>query len=1027
MALFQQSIINKYLEMQAQETLDAKWEIYKNHFLNTEIQSKIRNFTEIQYQGGFLTDLFVNILGYTRPPMPNHNLTTELKNINDAKRVDGAILLAGEVHGVIELKDTKTTDLKKVEPQAFGYKHNHPNCIYVITSNFEKLRFYIDNAVEHLEFNLFALTKEEFALLYLCLSYQSISQNLPKKIKEESIGEENEITEKLYKVYSNFKKELYENILKLNAVEPELLLRKTQKLLDRFLFLCFAEDKLLLPANSVKSVLDKWRKPHWLDDRTPLYDIFKKFFGYIDTGFKRNGDEIFNYNGGLFKPDEILDNLLIDNDLLYENMAKLADYNFASEVDVNILGRIFENSLNTTSRKKEGVFYTPRYITKYIVENTVGKLCQEQKEKLEFREEEFAITPPQTKNKKEKELFEKEKKRLLEKINTYREWLLQLTILDPACGSGAFLNEALQFLIEEHKYIDKLQAKLLGDSLSLENITNEILENNIFGVDLNEESVEIAKLSLWLRTAQRGRQLSSLTDNIKCGNSLIDDAQVAGNKAFNWQANFLKIFEKGGFDVVIGNPPYVRQEALTTTDKEYYSRKYAVGNGTADLYVYFYEKAFQVLKENGLLGFITPNKFYKTQYGKELRQYLMNYKIIDLIDFFELKVFEDASTDAQILTAQKTNEKTPFYYSPLKNLESFTTDFHSIVINPDNLNVNSWVFANNMESGILAKIKQNAITIAEYTKNGIEYGIKTGLNEAFIIDENTKNKILAEDAKSKALIKPYINPTDIHRYHLDKSNAYYFINTRYDLDISKYKGVFNWLTNFDKKLQARQDKGKHHFNLRACKYYDKLEQPKIIYIYTAVNHHFYYDEEGYYINNSCYLISNADKFLSVWLNSKVFSFYKKLHFVAYGDSSEKGRAKLDYNKFINTPIPIISEEQKQPFIEKADKMLLLNKNLQTLSQKVQRNIMREFSLNDLPKKLESWYSLSYKDFLAELAKKKVQLTLAQKGEWEEYFEKESAKVKEIAQQISETDKEIDQMVYELYGLTPEEIAIVEHQ
>jgi hypothetical protein len=493
----------------------------------------------------------------------------------------------------------------------------------------------------------------------------------------------------------------------------------------------------------------------------------------------------------------------------------------------------------------------------------------------------------------------------------------------------------------------------------------------------------------------------------------------------NWQASFPKVFEKGGFDVVIGNPPYVRQESLSVIDKEYYTRKYAVGNGTADLYVYFYEKAFLVLKENGLLGFITPNKFYKTQYGKELRQYLMNYKIIDLIDFFELKVFEDASTDAQILISQKINEKTPFYYSPIKNLESFTNGFHSIIINPNNLSADIWIFANNAESGIVAKMKQNAITIDEYTKNGIYRGITTGLNEAFIIDENTKNKILAEDAKSKALIKPYINPTDIHRYHLDKSKSYYFINTRYDLDISKYKGVFNWLMAFEDRLKARQDKGKHHFNLRACKYYDKFEQPKIIYIRTAVSHKFYYDEENYYVNDSCYLISNADKFLAVWLNSKVFTFYKKLHFVAYGDPSEKGRAKLDYNKFINIPIPIISEEQKQTFIEKADKMLLLNKDLQTLSQKVQRSIMREFSLTDLSKKLESWYSLRYKEFLAELAKKKVQLTLSQKSEWEDYFEKESAKVKEIAQQISETDNEIDQMVYELYDLTPEEIEIVE--
>jgi type I restriction-modification system DNA methylase subunit len=387
-----------------------------------------------------------------------------------------------------------------------------------------------------------------------------------------ALDEETEITESLYKDYSHFKQELYENLLQLNAIGPELLLRKTQKLLDRFLFLCFAEDKLLLPSNSVRMILEKWRKPHLMDDRVPLYHIFKKFFGYINTGFKQNGDEIFNYNGGLFKPDEILDNLLIDNDLLYQNMAKLADYNFASEVDVNILGRIFENSLNNTSRKKDGVFYTPRYITKYIVENTVGKLCQEQKEKLEIREEEFAISPPPTKKKKEKEIFEKEKSRLNAQIEAYREWLLQLTILDPACGSGAFLNEALQFLIEEHKYIDKLQAKLFRDGFYLGNIANEILENNIFGVDLNEESVEIAKLSLWLRTAQRGRQLSSLTDNIKCGNSLIDDAQIAGNKAFNWQENFPKVFEKGGFDVVIGNPPYGAY--LSEKEKIFLERNY---------------------------------------------------------------------------------------------------------------------------------------------------------------------------------------------------------------------------------------------------------------------------------------------------------------------------------------------------------------------------------------------------------------------------------------------------------------------
>src|SRR5690606_22899260 len=124
------------------------------------------------------------------------------------------------------------------------------------------------------------------------------------------------------------------------------------------------------------------------------------------------------------------------------------------------------------------------------------------------------------------------------------------------CGSGAFLNQALEFLIAEHRYIDELQAKLFGDSFVLTDIENSILENNLFGVDLNEESVEIAKLSLWLRTAQPNRKLNNLNNNIKCGNSLIDDPAVAGDIAFNWAQEVPTVFAKGGYDVIIGNPPY---------------------------------------------------------------------------------------------------------------------------------------------------------------------------------------------------------------------------------------------------------------------------------------------------------------------------------------------------------------------------------------------------------------------------------------------------------------------------------------
>ena len=238
--------------------------IYKNYlyyFGNPAIQANILELNEQQYQGEFIEALFVNILGYTAQPQPNFNLLREKKNETDAKSADAAISINNQIVAVIELKDHKTQDLKKVEVQAFGYKNNHKNCHYIITSNFERLRFYIDNAVDYIEFDLFNLTFDEFRRLWLCLSYESIAKNLPQEIKNQSISNEDTITKQLYKDYSVFKRQLFESIVSLNPAYDQLLLfKKTQKLLDRFLFLLFAEDKALHPTNSVMGTVDKWRK-----------------------------------------------------------------------------------------------------------------------------------------------------------------------------------------------------------------------------------------------------------------------------------------------------------------------------------------------------------------------------------------------------------------------------------------------------------------------------------------------------------------------------------------------------------------------------------------------------------------------------------------------------------------------------------------------------------------------------------------------------------------------------------------------
>ena len=505
MALFQTSVLKNYLKQLDEKLVKKAYSKYVSYFQNTIIQENIRKNNEEQFQATFLNYLFVAVLGYSLNPNPDFNLTTEFKNQKNNRKADGAILSGETALAVIELKGTNTKNLESIRRQAFDYKANQKGCVYVITSNFEKLRFYINDATEFEEFNLFELTAERFELFYLCLHKDNLLNNTPLAIKESSLVEEEKITKRFYADYSVFKRELYRDLVKRNAKtlktlrsdelhqitvgtieESELirleknvkltLFKKSQKLIDRFLFVFFAEDRGLLPPNFTVRILEDWQKLKNMDTGITLYQRFKLYFNFLDKGRKGEAGkaEIYAYNGGLFKPDTILDNLEISDELLHRHTYALANYDFESQVDVNILGHIFENSLNEiesvnaeiegaefdkqkSKRKKDGVFYTPKYITKYIVENTVGKLCEEKKIALGFKEEEYfkgRAKRPKTK------IME-----LLQLLDDYRAWLLELTICDPACGSGAFLNQTLDFLIKEHQYIDELKAKILGGGI----------------------------------------------------------------------------------------------------------------------------------------------------------------------------------------------------------------------------------------------------------------------------------------------------------------------------------------------------------------------------------------------------------------------------------------------------------------------------------------------------------------------------------------------------------------------------------
>jgi len=1009
MSLFQKSVEKKYINELDSVLIDRKYKEFRDYFGNPSIQENIRNSKEEQFQEGFLRELFVAILGYTLNPQPNFNLTTELKNIANSKKADGAILKGEDAISVIELKGTDTTDLDKIETQAFGYKSHHPKCVYVITSNFEKLRFYIQNAVDHIDFDLFNLTREQFSLMWLCLAKDNLLNGLPQKIKESSLLQEENITKKLYADYSKFREAIYNNLIINNPETDKLLLfKKTQKLLDRFLFIFFAEDRLLLPPNSISEIVKQWATlKDELDEYVPLYDRFKKYFGYMNTGYKGKKYDIYAYNGGLFAPDEILDNISIDDEILHKHTLKLSQYDFETDVDVNILGHIFEHSLGEienvqaeikgekidnqkTKRKKDGIFYTPKYITKYIVENTVGKLCEEKRKELDIIDEEYAKG---RKNRKKDTI-----KILDDKLTDYRNWLLSLTILDPACGSGAFLNQALDFLITEHRKIDDLRAQLFGSGLVFSDITTDILEKNIYGVDLNEESVEIAKLSLWLRTAQKGRKLNKLNNNIKCGNSLIDDPAVAGEKAFNWQNEFPEIFANGGFDVVIGNPPYVNandlKKNLSISEYNFLKINFDTAKGTVDLYIYFFEKGLKIIKKGGFLSYITPNRFLSASYGKSVREFILSkYQLVSLIDYSDTKVFVDASTYPVISFIR--NKIIDNYCVMTGKFDEETKSLISKEFSSDKLNI--------LADSILGFLLNDKLEISEKIINQSLPLINCG-------------SINATSTAGEA---------DEYSSLINESDGYKLINTG---TIDPYFALWGIAKMTDKGVQYKTPYLPKNDDRISKNRHELYSSPKIIISKIGLKCEAFYDNTGNYasINTNCihsFSINYLPEYVLCWINSKLYNYLFECFFD--GLSMAGGYLLYSSPNLRNTYIKPIEIADQQPFIEKADQMLSLNKQLQETAQKFQRNLQREFNLEKLSGKLENWFQTPFNEFLKELEKSKVKLTLSQKAEWEDYFLEEQKKYLDIKHQIDTTDKEIDQKVYELYGLTEEEIKIVE--
>jgi len=467
---------------------------------------------------------------------------------------------------------------------------------------------------------------------------------------------------------------------------------------------------------------------------------------------------------------------------------------------------------------------------------------------------------------------------------------------------------------------------------------------------------------------------------------MFDEEERYRINVFDWQSEFKEIFDAGGFDAVIGNPPYVRQEMLSEF-KTYFQAKYTTYHGVADLYVYFIEKGISLLKPGGVFSYIVANKWMRANYGETLRRWLKGVRIEEIVDFGDLPVFQKATTYPCIIRASKNSPESSFRAVQVESLDFSDLEIYvqatSHLVNISLLQNAGWSLADDRVKRLLDKIRSKGVPLGEYVQGKIYRGVLTGLNGAFVIDVETKDRLIAEDPKSGELIKPFLTGRDVKRYEIPQNNKYLILIpngwTRLNAAVTdpwnwlkkNYSSIAHYLLQFKEKAEKRWDKGEFWWELRACDYYGEFEKTKILLPDLSLRGDFLFDDNARYCANTCYMICSSEKYLVGILNSNMFSFlYRNL------TSSYKG----GYLRFFTQ------------YLEKVP--------IRTIDFTFHTDVAR----HDL--------MVSLVNAMLDLHK---QLATARTAD-------EKTAIQRI---IDATDKEIDRLVYELYELTEEEIGIVE--
>ena len=680
MPLFHPRIIGRITDNAPEELPEEHAEVIQNWAAT--IQSRaIFQQSEVSVHGHFTQRILIGVLGYTGfDDCEEWTLQPECPVGTGAVDVALGHFTVEDRHVVapFELKPAKLRDLDAIMPgrnktpvqQVWEYAMDAPGARWVLVSNYIEIRLYAVGYGRALyeSWNLQKLTDpEEFARFHTLLCAENLLGGYTLKLLHESETVQEEITNALYGDYRQVRVSLFRQLRDAHPDKTHRqILRLAQTILDRILFIAFAEDTGLLPPN----VLDQTYSQHNPFAPVPVWQNFLGLFRAIDEGqiLEVHGVriEIPAYNGGLFRQSQEIAELKLSDELC-EAFRAIGRYEFKTEVSVEVLGHILEQSITDleelsaaeddeefderlSRRRTEGVYYTPAFVTRYMIEQTLGRVLENKKRELgqgelpELTDDDYAsIQFIQRGKNKGRVRYNAHIGRHVEFWKRYKAALEEIKVLDPACGSGAFLIAAFDYLTNEGNLVNAEFANLVAGQHELFRWDTHILKHNLFGVDINSESVEITKLSLWLKTANPRQPLTYLDDNIRTGNSVVDGAAPAPRDAFDWSE-----FAGGEFDVVVANPPYVSALELSRNvgkeTKDYWKKRFAAATGAYDLYVLFMELSLMLVRDDGYVGLITPNKYLAAPYGVGIRSLIRETaQLCSVLNLSADRVFQDPS------------------------------------------------------------------------------------------------------------------------------------------------------------------------------------------------------------------------------------------------------------------------------------------------------------------------------------------------------------------------------------------------